>query len=175
MRIIGLKELLKFKWHILGLAWMGLSVAAGFSVGWSGNSNPVRLDRQTIAASETGPLATSDGVTVDTMAAPTGGSMVAPPIRILRIWEAESAVIPALDATAKPLTPEFWRISGVFDVAQRRQIILEFSGHQESKYLTVGDALPNGARIIAVDHQSVTVKTKVANQWKMIILDFDVN
>ncbi len=79
------------------------------------------------------------------------------------------------DGKTKPLTPEFWKISGVFETPQGRMAIVEYSSPRASEYLKVGKTLPNGAKIVAVDQKSITVKTRVANQWKMIVLDFDVN
>jgi hypothetical protein len=63
----------------------------------------------------------------------------------------------------------------VFETSQARMVIVEYQSPRASEYLKVGRTLPNGARIVAVDQKSITVKTKVANQWKTMVLDFDVN
>lgn len=159
------------KWHGAGLAWLVFAVALGYAVGWGQGKN----------SSETGPaqqrtLATqASSAPRPVLAANVAGPTQTQHAPDLRIWEV-TPVLPARpDDKVKPLTPEFWKVSGVFENPQGRRVIVEYQSPRASEYLKVGGTLPNGARIVAVDPKSITVKTKVANQWKTIVLDFDVN
>lgn len=91
-----------------------------------------------------------------------------------RLWAAEPAPEPkpAAAGKVKPLTPDYWKIAGVYGSGQDRRAIVEYAPPRASEYLQVGATLPNGAQILALEKNSVTVKAKVANQWKTIVLEF---
>lgn len=164
----------EFKWHAAGVAWLLFALAVGYGAGWRAGTSQAPAER----SKETAALAKTTGAASTKVVAPAleaGGAAPLRPGPELRIWEATPVVAAATDGKVKPLTPEFWKISGVFETPQGRQVIVEYSSQRASEYLKVGKTLPNGARIVAVDQKSITVKTKVANQWKTIVLDFDVN
>lgn len=91
-----------------------------------------------------------------------------------RLWAAEPPPEPkpVAPGKAKPLTPDYWKIAGVYGSGKDRRAIVEYAPPRSSEYLQVGATLPNGAQILALEKNSVTVKAKVANQWKTIVLEF---
>lgn len=174
MNKLWVQKAREFKWHATGLVWLLLATATGYGVGWGEGRT---LSAPTPPSMETARRAQAPDValTAGPIPAKVASDVPARSSRELRIWEASPVLAATPDGKTKPLTPEFWKISGVFETPQGRMVIVEYSSPRASEYLKVGKTLPNGAKIVAVDQKSITVKTRVANQWKMIVLDFDVN
>lgn len=158
-------RLLQFRWHLAGLLWVVLTAALGY-----GGTMLSGSDQTSVVLEVSAPVPTQ--LPKKQELSPKALSAVAPLGDGIRIWEAAPIMPTSGLAKAKPLTPELWKISGVFESNEGRRLIVEYPNLRTSEYLKVGDALPNGARIVAVDQKNVTVKTKVANQLKIIVLDF---
>lgn len=163
----------ELKWHLAGLLGVLLAGLIGFGMGMQGGS-----DTELVAAPR------SPAVTpLTSIANPEASAAIGKPMNSgaaksasharLRVWEA--AQIPPTDNAVAPLTPEFWKISGLYGTPGGRGVIVDFPKRQVIEYVAQGGKLPNGAKVIAIDAHSMTVKTKVANKWKTIVLDFDAN
>jgi hypothetical protein len=73
-----------------------------------------------------------------------------------RLWGAGNVggLPPALPGAApdeKPLTPPDWRITGVFTESGKYAVLVSTDGQFVPQTLHVGDALPGGAKIIAIN------------------------
>lgn len=180
------KNVIDLKWHALGLLWFVCAIAAGMWAEVSGEHNaltalastgskpidPLKKDdaaptlpmlKQSIAAAQLPALTHKS----------QQNSRTVPEVPVgVRLWEASPVKPMLLSGKEPPLTPAPWRIAGVFEAAQGKQVIVEYPNQLPEMYLKVGDVLPNEAQILTVSHQRITVRTKVAGQWKTIALDF---
>lgn len=163
-KLNGLK-LAELKWHAVGVLGAIVLLAIGGGLGWQTHTMKPR------------DVVNVPPPTLSAVAAPTVAEKAPSPLAVAspsqRVWEASPA--PAIDNTVKPLTPETWKISGVYANSAGHSVILEFPVRQVSEYVKQGGELPNGAKVLAIGEHTVTVKTKVANQWKTIVLDLDAD
>ena len=170
-KLTGLK-LAELKWHALGILGVIVLLVVGAGFGWQthvvavapvttvGGLVPVVPP---VSSAPAAPAAVGDMLPEKNVRGSAG----------LRVWEASPE--PVIDNTIKSLTPEVWKISGVYANSEGHSVILEFPARQASEYVKQGGELPNGAKVLAVGEHSVTLKTKVANQWKTIVLDLDAD
>lgn len=73
-----------------------------------------------------------------------------------RLWGAGNAgglpsAMPGSAPDEKPLTPPDWRITGVFTESGKYAVLVSTDGQLVPQTLHVGDALPGGAKIIAIN------------------------
>lgn len=77
------------------------------------------------------------------------------------LWGAPAAVpgqsVLVPPPVEKPLTPPDWRIRGVYAVGNEYAALLLVPG-QPVKVLAVGDALPGGAKIVAISPYQLTIQ-----------------
>ncbi len=74
------------------------------------------------------------------------------------LWGPRSAPAAAAAVTAEPAPPR-WFIGGIYQVGNERRAVLHFEGNrQPAQQLRVGDSLPDGRRLVAVDRDGVTLR-----------------
>ena len=168
-KFTGLK-LAELKWHAVGLLGAIVLLLLGGGIGWQTHATEPQDKVAAALAIAPTQVPVSEANTAVAVKALNSPSLALPS---LRVWEASP--VPLIDNTAKPLTPEAWKISGVYANSAGHSVILEFPSRQVSEYVKQGGELPNGAKVLAVGEHTVTVKTKVANQWKTIVLDLDAD
>jgi hypothetical protein len=72
---------------------------------------------------------------------------------------------PAAPASAAELPPPRWFISGVYQVGSERRAVLHFEDNRApAQQLRVGDNLPDGRRLVAVDRDGVTLRHTASSQ-----------
>ncbi len=75
----------------------------------------------------------------------------------LRIWEV--AVRQPLPPRKEPLTAPLWRIVGVTEVGNEKNVLLLFEKQQTAEIRKIGDKLPGGAKIVQIspDHLQISL------------------
>lgn len=90
--------------------------------------------------------------------------------RMVQIWEVSIGAEVVPSGSANMRSDEVWRIGGVF-VSTAGPALIVVSGITGSpRYLSVGAILPNGAEIVAIAQDSVTVRTRVNRRWVPVTL-----
>lgn len=171
-----------YRWH-----WAGLGLCAGAMVvaGVWPMATPAALESGAPSRAVAQAMQPASAASAASAARPNAGASAPKDTKARagvpladpapRLWAAEPPPEPkpgAVVQKVKPLTPDYWKISGVYGSGSQRRAIVEYAPPRASEYLQVGATLPNGAQILALEKNSVTVKAKVANQWKTIVLEF---
>lgn len=87
------------------------------------------------------------------------------------LWGPRPPAATAAPSQAQPQTVGTgWSLRGVFMVDERRVVVLTFDdAKQPSQPLAVGDSLPNGERILAVERERVLIGADPEQaQWRTI-------
>lgn len=74
-----------------------------------------------------------------------------------RMWETTANL--AWQVRAEPLTPLNWFITGVVRRGNQTQIIVQFDGEPQPRFLKIGDVLPGGGKLAWVRPDAIGVIT----------------
>lgn len=74
-----------------------------------------------------------------------------------RMWETTASQ--AWQVRAAPITPPNWYITGVVQRGEKTQIIVQFDGEPNPRFLKIGDVLPGGGKLAWVRTGTIGVVT----------------
>ena len=74
-----------------------------------------------------------------------------------RMWE--TTANQAWQVRAAPITPPNWYITGVVQRGDKTQVIVQFDGEKQPRFLKIGDTLPGGGKLAWVRDNAIGVVT----------------
>lgn len=160
--------------HAIAAACIATAIAAGGWLGSTESSPPPAIETDTTAQNTNrtenhGPKIALPRTIEDVLAlaAPKeavkeaaseivpGGAT--PENSIERLWETNTNKGWSVRAT--PLTRPNWYITGVVQRGDKTQVIVQFEGEQQPRFLKIGDPLPGGGKLAWVRNNAIGVIT----------------
>ena len=144
--------------------WVGFSVLAAvvlLAAAWWGHESAASIGARTASASVSTatparPVPAAPTMTAAAAATPAPTRTESATQPQWPIWEFRlRQPIPPREPS---LTPPGWRLVGAVQNGGQWRLIIQTQGKPEPQFLKVGDTLPGGARIVAINEEDVTLQ-----------------